>query len=221
MNLGPFFGNYRQGFQFGTLGHDLAEQRGLATYRAKINFIIGAFINFWLRPLRTSIEHLRTALKAAVAEGDLNFASYCCDHITSQMLVAGEPLDDVYPDSETLLDFTRRSQFDPSSQIIIRTQRFIQAMRGLTASLSSFGGTDFDQEAYEQSMDQYGWPSVACIYYIMKLQLHVMSGDYKGAIAAKAKAKPLLWSILGMIHEAEYCFYSALASAAYYEQATP
>jgi len=177
MNLGPFFGNYRQGFQFGKLGHDLVEQRGFIAYRAKVNFIIGAFISFWRQPLEKSIEHLRTAFKTAAAEGDLNFASYSCDHIVSQTLVAGEPLDEVYRKSEPLLDFTRRSQFDPSSQIIIRTQRFVHAMWGRTETITSLSSADFDQAAYEQFMDRYGWPSVTCIYYIMKLQLHVMCGD--------------------------------------------
>ncbi|MBV8329420.1 MAG: serine/threonine-protein kinase PknK, partial [Verrucomicrobia bacterium] len=221
MNLGPFFGNYRQGFEFGRLGHDLAEQRGFVAYRAKVNFIIGAFISFWHQPLETSIEHLRTAFKTAVAEGDLNFASYSCDHLVSQTLVAGEPLDEVYRKSEPLLDFTRRSQFDPSSQIIIRTQRFVDAMRGRTNTINSLSSADFDQAAYEQFMDQYGWPSVTCIYYIMKLQLHVMCGDYEGAISARGKAKRLLWTSLGMIHEAEYWFYSALSLAGYCEKAAP
>jgi predicted ATPase len=51
MNLGPYFGDYRQGFRFGRLGYDLMEKRGLVAYKAKIEFIIGCFISFWLQPL--------------------------------------------------------------------------------------------------------------------------------------------------------------------------
>src|ERR1700732_5555125 len=61
MNLGPFFGDYRQGFQFGMLGYDLVEKRGLVAYRDKIGFIIGAFISFWHQPLSRGIEHLESA----------------------------------------------------------------------------------------------------------------------------------------------------------------
>ena len=221
MNLGPFFGKYREGFQFGMLGYDLVEKRGLAAYRAKIDFIIGAFIDFWNRPVATGIEHLGAAFKAAVDAGDLNIASYACDHLVSHRLVSGEALDKVFPESEELLDFTRRAKFDPSSQIIIRTQSFIRALQDLTTNLATFNGAQLDQDAYEEFMDHYGWVSITCGYYVMKLQALVLFGDFKAALAAAAKAKPLLWSNLGMIQEAEYVFYSALALAAHHLRATP
>src|ERR1700723_3569707 len=58
-----------------------------------------------------------------------------------------------------------------------------------------------------------------CGYYTLKLQARVMSGDYQAAISARAKAEPMLWSIVGMTHEAEYHFYGALASACHYDEA--
>ena len=217
MNLGPFFGDYRQGFRFGRLGYELMEKRRLVAYKAKIEFIIGCFISFWVQPLNRGIEHLGSAFKAAINAGDLNVASYCCDCLVSHKLVAGEPLGSVYFESERLLDFTREAKYDPATQIIIRTRRFIQAMQGLTVNLSSFSGSQFDEDEYERFMERYGWVSVVCGYYIMKLQARVMSGDYQAAIAAIARAEPILWSIVGMIHEAEYHFYGALALAAHYD----
>ena len=220
MNLGPFFGDYRQGFRFGRLGYELMEKRRLVAYKAKIEFIIGCFISFWVQPLNRGIEHLGSAFKAAINAGDLNVASYCCDCLVSHKLVAGEPLGSVYFESERFLDFTREAKYDPATQIIIRTRRFIQAMQGLTVNLSSFSGSQFDEDEYERFMERYGWVSVVCGYYIMKLQARVMSGDYQAAIAAIARAEPILWSIVGMIHEAEYHFYGALAWAAHYDDAS-
>ena len=117
MNLGPFFGDYRRGFRFGRLAYDLMAKRQLVAYKAKIEFIIGAFISFWNEPRMRAIEHLDSAFKSGVAAGDLNFASYACDHLVSHQLAAGEPLDKVYGESDALLDFTRKAKFDPSSQI--------------------------------------------------------------------------------------------------------
>jgi len=220
MDLGPFFGDYRRGFQFGRLGYDLVAKRQLVAYKAKIELIIGAYISFWNEPRTRAIEHLYSAFKAAVAVGDLNFASYACDHLVSHKLAAGEPLDKVYVESEALLDFTRKAKFDPSSQILIRTRRFIQAMRGFTADLSTWTSSDFDEDEYERFMERFGWTSIVCGYHIMKLQARVISGDYRAAIAARARATPLLWSNVGMVQEAEYHFYGALASAAYYDEAS-
>ena len=69
-------------------------------------------------------------------------------------------------------------------------------------------------------MERYGHVAVICGYYVLKLQARVMSGDYQAAIAARARAEPILWSIVGMIHEAEYHFYGALALAAHHDDAS-
>src|SRR5467141_374958 len=190
MDLGPFFGDYRRGFQFGRLGYDLVAKRQLVAYKAKIELIIGAYISFWNEPRTRAIAHLYSAFKAAVTAGDLNFASYACDHLVSHKLAAGEPLDKVYVESEALLDFTRKAKFDPSSQILIRTRRFIQAMRGFTADLSTWTSSDFDEDEYERFMERFGWTSIVCGYHIMKLQARVISGDYRAAITARATATP-------------------------------
>ena len=220
MHLGPFFGDYQQGFRFGRLGYDLMEKRKLVAYKGKIEFIIGCFISFWVQPLIRGIGHLGSGLKAAADVGDLNVASYCCDCLVSHKLVAGESLDRVYSESEKLLDFTSETKFDPASQIIIRARRFILAMQGLTVKLSSFSGSQFKEDEYERFMERYGWVTVMCGYYTLKLQARVMSGDYQAAIAARARAEPMLWSIVGMTHEAEYHFYGALASACHYDEAS-
>jgi PAS domain S-box-containing protein len=220
MNLGPFSGEYRRGFQFGRLGYDLVAKRQLVAYKAQIEYIIGTFLSFWNEPRTRAIEHLYSAFKATVAAGDLNTASYVCDHLVSHKLAAGEPLEKLYVESEAFLDFTRKAKFDPSCQIITRTQRFIQAMRGFTADVSTWSSSDFSDDEYERFMERYEWKSIVCGYYIMKLQARVISGDYHAAITARARATPLLWANAGMVQEAEYHFYGALASAAYYDEAS-
>ena len=219
MHLGPFFGDYQQGFRFGRLGFDLMEKRKLVAYKGKIEFIIGCFISFWVQPLIRGIGHLASGLKAAADVGDLNVASYCCDCLVSHKLLAGESLDRVYSESEKLLDFTNQTKFDPARQIITRARRFILAMQGLTAKVSSFSDSEFNEDEYERFMERYGWVTVMCGYYTLKLQAYVMSGDYQAAIAARARAEPMLWSIVGMTHEAEYYFYGALAWACHYDEA--
>src|ERR1700721_4116172 len=69
MHLGPFFGDYQQGFRFGRLGYDLMEKRKLVAYKGKIEFIIGCFISFWVQPLIRGIGHLGSGLKAAAVWG--------------------------------------------------------------------------------------------------------------------------------------------------------
>src|SRR5262249_51221020 len=154
MFLGPLFGRYREGYRFGKLGYDLVEKYGLVAYRAKLNLIFGSLTNYWSHHIKHSLDYLLVAFQSAVETGDLTFSCYCCNHITMNLLIMGEPLDQVYRESERRLDFTRRARFDASTQALIGMQRLIQAMRGLTANLSSFSDADFDGSTYEAFMDR-------------------------------------------------------------------
>ncbi|MDB6151775.1 MAG: histidine kinase [Chthoniobacteraceae bacterium] len=219
--LGPVFGRYREGYDFGKLGYDLVEKHGLLAYKAKINFIFGDCINCWHRHLGTDMEYLRVAFDTAVEVGDLTTACYCCNHIAINFLALGKPLEEVHREAERRQEFTRRYRFDPPSEAIIAIDRVTQNMRGLTAHFSTFSGDHFDQAEYESFMDGYGTCIVTCWYYIMKLQARFMSGDFKEAKAAAEKAAPLLWSTMGHIQEAEYWFYYPLVVAACHQLGSP
>jgi hypothetical protein len=83
----------------------------------------------------------------------------------------------------------------------------------LVSGFSGIGKSSVVNELHKVIVPQRG-------LFVMKLQARVISGDYQAAMAARARATPLLWSNLGMIQEAEYHFYGALAVAAYYDEAS-
>ena len=51
--VGPRFEDYQAAFQFGKLGLDLVEKRGLERFRARVAQCFGYFVIPWSRPLRT------------------------------------------------------------------------------------------------------------------------------------------------------------------------
>ena len=53
-----------------------------------------------------------------------------------------------------------------------------------------------------------------CWYWIRKLQARVLAGDYRSAVDASSKARPLLWTSPSFFETAEYEFYSGLCRAA-------
>lgn len=213
MGLGPFFGKYEDAYRFGKLGYDLVQLHGLSGYRAKINFIFGDTINFFRRHLRTDMDYLDVAFTTAVQVGDIPFACYSCNHICTNLLVLGEPLDSVYRETERRLEYTRRANFDASYQAIIAMQRFVHNMRGETNSSSTFSDSNFNEASYDSLMGEYGQPIVRCWYYILKIQSRVMFGQYAQAVDWLDKAQPLLWSTLAHIQEQEFWFYGGLALA--------
>ena len=219
--VGPRFGDYQAAFRFGKVGLDLVEKRGLERFRTRVSQCFGYFVTPWSRHLRNSLELLRHSFTTAQETGDLKYAVYACDRLVTILLAVGDPLVDVQREAETALEFARKAKFGYIVDIIIGQLRFIRALQGLTASLSSFNDPEFDESRFEQNLKANPHSVFArCWYWIRKLQACFYAGDYKSALQAASKAEPLLQTGPGHFERAEYIFYSALARAAQYDPAS-
>jgi signal transduction histidine kinase len=219
--VGPRFGDHQAAFRFGKLALDLVEKRGLERFRARVSQIFGYFISPWSRALRSSLELFRRSFTTAQEAGDLKYAVYSWDRRVTFLLATGDPLGDVQREAENGLEFARTTKFAYVVDIIIGQLRFIRTLRGLTPSLSSFNDAEFDEVRFEQYLEADPHLVFAtCWYWIRKLQARFYAGNYACALAAAAKAEPLLQKAPGHFEWAEYIFYAALARAAQYDAAS-
>jgi PAS domain S-box-containing protein len=213
--IGPRFGDHQAAFRFGKLGLDLVEKRGLERFRARVSQCFGYFVNPWSRHMRAGLELLRRSFPVAQEAGDLKYAVYSCDRLVTILLATGDPLGKVQREAEHGLEFARKAKFAYIVDIIIGQLMFIRALRGLTSSFSSFSDTEFDEDRFEQHLKANPQPVfAACWYWIRKLQANFYAGYYASALAAAAKAEPLIQTGPGHFESVEYLFYAALARAA-------
>jgi predicted ATPase/signal transduction histidine kinase len=219
--VAPRFGDYHAAFRFGQLGLDLVEKRGLERFRARVSQCFAYFISPWSRPLQNSFELMRRSFVSALETGDLKYAVFSGDRLITMLLTVGHPLGEVQKEAETRLEFTRRAKFNYVADIIIGNLKFIRALRGLTASLSSFDDAEFDESRFEQGLRSNPNSLFAgCWYWIRKLQAHYYAGYYDSALVAASMAEPLLQAGPGHFERAEYAFFTALAQAAHYDSAS-
>ena len=129
---GDRFGDYQAGFRFGRLGYDLVEQRGLKRFQARTYVIFGSVVLPWTRDVRLGRDLVRRAFEAANAIGDLTFAGYCCNHLNTNLLAAGDPLDEAQREAERGLAFARRIRFGLAGDAIAVQLGLIRMLRGLT-----------------------------------------------------------------------------------------
>ena len=135
---------------------------------------------------------ISTAFRAGVEAGaELSIACYSCNHTLTDLLLRGDHLDEVWRESERCLDFLRKAKFRDGIDTIVSQQRFIENMRGQTASFSTFSDTDFDETAFEAQLTEDRITTMIVWYWILKLQARFISGDYEAAIAAARKAEAL------------------------------
>jgi predicted ATPase/signal transduction histidine kinase len=220
--VAPRFGDYHAAFRFGQLGLDLVEKRGLERFRARVSQCFAYFISPWSRPLQNSLELVRRSFVSALQTGDLKYAVFCGDRLITLLLSVGHPLGEVQREAETRLEFTRKVKFGFVADILLGNLKFVGALRGLTASLSSFDDAEFDESRFEQDLKTNPNSLFArCWYWIRKLQALYYADQYDSALIAASLAEPLLQAGPGHFERAEYTLFAALAQAAHYDSASP
>jgi PAS domain S-box-containing protein len=216
--LGPVFHRYKEAYEFGKLALDLIERHSFLAWKAKL-FYVMEMVLLWTHPLKTAIEHIRAAFRTGVEVGDLTYACYGSEHTVTDLLLQGEHLDQVWREAIKARDFALRAKYQDVADVLLSIQRFVQRMRGRTASFSTFDL--MDEQAFEAQLTENRYPTKICWYWILNLRMRFMTGDHAAAIAAAQKAKVLLWASECHIQLLDYCYYAALASAAYYQQVAP
>ncbi|HEX8109215.1 MAG TPA: AAA family ATPase, partial [Kofleriaceae bacterium] len=216
--LGMRLGNPAAGFRFGQVGLDLVERRGPLRWKARVYGEFAHRILPWTKHPRDGIELARRAFDAAIETGDLTFAAYTCSSRCTLAWLAGDPLAAVLPEADAALAFMQKLKFGMMVDAIGVYRQLIRSLRGMTRELGSFDDEEFSEDRFEQHLgDEPRF--AACWYWIHKVQARFWAGDHAGAVAAAARARPMLWAMPAFSEVAEQVFYAALAYAAHYNAA--
>ena len=174
---------------------------------------------FWTQPITSVIELRRATTRTATETGDLTFACYGMHQTITGLLLRNDPLDAVWRESETALDFARTAKFRDVVDLIVSQQRFIASMQGRDAAFSTSSDEQFDEAAFEAQLTVERTPTVICLHWIRKLKARYLTGDYADALRASDKAKSLIWISAVQLQMLDYFYYTALTVAAAFEAA--
>jgi predicted ATPase/signal transduction histidine kinase len=212
-SLGPVFGRYSDAYRFAKVGCDLVDKHGFASDKSKVHQAM-SIVAQWTQPTGTALEFARTPSRTLTEAGDFTAACYSHLIVVAIRLFRSDPLEAVWRESETGLDFVRSAGFSDVAEMIVSQQRFIAAMRGLTATFSTFDDAQFNEEAFETGLTGRRVPGY---WNIVKLKTRFLSGDYADALGAAEKAKALLPLRLGQAPLIlDYFVFAALTVAALY-----
>src|SRR3981081_2666431 len=216
MLAGPHFGDYRTAvYRFGQLGYDLVEGRGLTRFQARTYMEFGYGVLPWTRHVRAGRDLVRRAFEVANQVGDLVFAAFCCHHVNTNLLAAGDPLDEVQAEAERGLAFAQKMRFGLAVDFIAAQLGLIRTLRDSTPHFGCFDDQQLDESRIERRFSENPNLAIAeCWYWIRKLQARFFAGDYSAALDASERAQRLLWTSPSLFDTAEYHFYGALSRAA-------
>jgi PAS domain S-box-containing protein len=217
---GPHFGDHKAGYRFGHVGFELVERRGLKRYQASTQHCFAIFVVRWTKHVRACVDLLRRTFELANRIGDLTYAAYVCHNLNSDLLFAGETLPQVQAEANHGLAFAEKMRFGLVIDIITTQLALVRTLRGFTPKFGCFDDAQFNESCIEVDLSSgRRLATIACRYWIRKLQARCIAGDYATAIDAASKAEPLLWTVSALFEEAEYHFYGALAKAACWHSA--
>jgi len=151
-------------------------------------------------------------VEAANQIGDLTFAAYCCTHLNTNLLAAGDPLDEVQGEAERGLAFAQKMRFVLAIDSIAAQLGSIRTLRGSTANFGCFDDEQFDELRMERRLSSN--PDLAlpeCWYWIRKLQARLLCRRLCGRPRGFIEGATAAVDIASMFETAEYHFYSALS----------
>jgi predicted ATPase/GAF domain-containing protein len=217
--LGPVFHRYRDAYRLAKLGCDLVERHGFAAHRAHVRYSMGR-VAFWTQPIATAIDCMRANSRALIETGDLTLACHSRLQTVTGLLLRNDPLDTVWRESESALNFAQEAKYGDASDIIRRQQRFIATMQGRTVTFSNFGDTQFDEATLEGQLTADRTRLAISWYWILKLKTRFLWGDHAGALTAAHEMRPLLSAVAAQIQLLDYYYYAALTVATLYDKAS-
>jgi predicted ATPase len=211
---GGVLGRYRAGYDFGRLALDLVDRYGNRNQRAEVHFVVGYFGTSWLRPAREAEALWRTAYDAGLETGDLFHTGCAAAATTMSWFMRGVPLADLDVKAATYLDVLQRSRLREPAGVVTALRQVIRNLRGETRGRNSLSDETFDEETFAREAAGFGSRHFEHIYYVARLQVLYLWGDYDGALQAAARSAACLKSSPGMLHSAEHHFYMALLQSA-------
>ncbi|AHM61548.1 ATP-binding region ATPase domain-containing protein [Flammeovirgaceae bacterium 311] len=215
------FNKVQKGYAYGTLAVALLDLLQAEAAAAKTYVVVAAFLDFWVNPLRNSIEIAQKGYEAGLKNGDLEFAASGLMIQCTHGYLAGESLPQL---AAKMAVYSQQILQLKQELLYQQTQLFHQAVLNLMQEDEisiSLQGNVFDERSvvtptFEES-------SKAGVYYLnlQKLILAYLAGQYHIAQECSSLLADKSEHVMGSAVLPAYLFYDALLQAARYSSLLP
>jgi len=205
------FKDEKNGYKFGELALQLADEFGDMGLKSRVIFIFTAFLNHLRAPLTTSVDYFRQAFRYSLEAGDLVYATYCSDGIITTLPLAGYKLEEIDREAQKRLAFAQR--VNPASI------PNVECVREWVAKLDGSHPVETAANQAEESVRLAADGMPFGLHYVIQLQVLYLFGQYDKALNVVAILKGNAILSAGQ-YVPFYTFYHFLTIAALYPSAT-
>ena len=211
------FNKVQKGYSYGTLALDLLQRFNAQAVAAKTYIVQAAFLDFWVHPLRNSIEIAKQVYELGLKNGDLEFTASGLMVQCTHGFLAGEPLHQL---SERMERYCQQILQLKQELLYQQTRMFHQVVLNLMqeGKLSiELKGEVFDEA--KAITEEFAQSSKTGVYYVYlnKLILAYLAGEYSQAQACNHYLADKGDHVMGTAIYPAYVFYGGLLQAAIYD----
>ncbi|MCT7968601.1 AAA family ATPase [Laspinema sp. D1] len=203
--------DFQGGSQFGQLALQLLYKLNAREVESRTQFVMYAFIQHWIAPVKEVLNPLRQAYAVGLETGDLEFATYSALHYCGYALLSGSEL--VQLESE-IATYTQGME-QMGQEISLPMQwLFHQAVLNLLDEGENPGtlmGRAFDEEVMIPVIKAGNDRSAICSLYFIKLFLSYLFSERENAVANAELAEQYLDGVAAFLYGVHFYFYNSLA----------
>lgn len=214
--MGIILGNYKTGGRLANVCIELAEKYGHSASQCIIYFVIGSFIVHWNQHLSKALEYMEKAIQHGKEAGDVLIMGYANCMILETRYLLGTSLTEMEKEAEAKNETASLLKHGNLAINAAIYERIVSMLQGkgrkpLTESMAEFENQEFVDYVK-------GDNTSLATYYIHKIHLSYLAGDYCKALEAARRVEPLYHAILGFMINAEYTFYYSLVIIAIFNE---
>lgn len=209
-----------EGYRFGKVAIELVKNSGNYQIMCRTHHMFGGFIQFWKEHLSSSVTNLNIAFEFGNNSGDINYSNYAEAISGRYIFYQGKKLKEVKVQGDICLNFMEKTKHKGMSE-------FYNSMKYAVLSLTNEGNNPYllnlDEKTEMEKLQEWHQKDLnlqISLYYILKLFLHYIYGDYKEAEKYIEKAKNYLLWITPQFDIVQFWFYSALVKLELYPKSS-
>jgi len=212
MMLGSILGEYQQGYAFGRVAYELSERFQGLTQKCQTCFVLGNYLNHWIKPLKNAEFYNDEGYQAGLSAGEVQWGGLILAYRLFHPFYYGEPLDRILLSIDKYLPFTEKTKNQWGSDTL-------RGLRLAILPLVNEGDTKKEQQFLHFCQTQQSFGAVAR-FLIARAQTYFIFSQYQQAYDALLLAKEQLKFISNAISIAAHNFYTSLTLTALYPTAS-
>ncbi|MBD1889712.1 AAA family ATPase [Coleofasciculus sp. FACHB-SPT9] len=198
------------GYRFGKLSLNLAKRLNNKRSHCKALLMVNFHIIHWKDHLKETFPSLAEAYQSGIESGEFEFASYCAFSLCYYPFFAGQELTELERQAAIYRKATHQIRRETATTWLAMLQQTSLNLQGQSENPSRLVGCLYDEEQAISRAIAVKEGTSLHYFYLNKLILCYLFGEYEQAAETATLAKPYLGAATAIISVAIFHFYDSL-----------